>query len=106
MPTDVAIAYEVLKGALELATYGIEVGMFCYLVYNKIKENFKRKRHNDNPNIIHNEMLKVIKKITTDCRTSKIILERYQSLSLSINKRASIIRREKGVISPVVLVVD
>jgi hypothetical protein len=41
-PTDITIAYEVLKQALELATYGIEVGTFCYLAYDKIKEKFKK----------------------------------------------------------------
>lgn len=62
VPTDIVIAYEVLRQALEMATYGIEVGVFCYLIYDRIKDKFRSKKAAVNS--VHNGILSAIKKMT------------------------------------------
>jgi hypothetical protein len=94
-PTDITIAYEILRQFLELATYGIEVGTFSYLVYKNIKKKFSKSRKKYTTNTIQNEMLKIIKKITEDNKSSKIISQQYQNFVLRMGGRKIISTHKK-----------
>lgn len=94
VPTDISIAYEILRQMLEMTAYGIEIGTFCYLIYDRIKNKFGAQEEKAVTRIVNNRILNAVKKMTQDREVSNLILERYQNFSLTAAGR-NVVRKSK-----------